>query len=63
MTNESIDAVAMTRRIRDRMYEETKDLGADEILRYVRERSRRAARRVEERGRRIETPPAGVGSR
>jgi hypothetical protein len=36
---EAIDTVAMTRKIRDAMYEETKELGAEELLRYIRQRS------------------------
>jgi hypothetical protein len=36
---EEIDAVAVTRQIRDAMYEETKELQAEELLRYIRQRS------------------------
>ena len=39
----------MTRRIRDQMYEETKDLGMEELIRYIQQRSEAASRRVEER--------------
>ena len=49
MKSEPLKAVEMTRRIRDRMYEETKDLGAAELLRYFKQRSEGAARKVEER--------------
>lgn len=49
MQNEQLKAVEMTRRIRDQMYEETQGLGADELLRYFKERSKTAARRVQER--------------
>jgi hypothetical protein len=49
MKNEELRTVEMTRRIRDQMYEETKDLGAAELIRYIKERSEVALRRVEER--------------
>ncbi len=49
MKTEQLDTVEMTRRIRDQMYEETKDLEAGELLQYFKERSMAAARRVEER--------------
>lgn len=49
MKHEQVKAVEMTRRIRDQMYEETKGLETDELLRYFQERSKAAARRVEER--------------
>ena len=32
MTNKTFDTVEMTRRIRDKMYEETKGLEAEELL-------------------------------
>jgi hypothetical protein len=40
---EVIEAVAMTRKIRDAMYEETKELSHEELLRYIRQRSGDAA--------------------
>jgi len=49
MKNDEIDAVEMTRRIRDEMYEKTKDLGPDQLLRYFKERSASASRRVQQR--------------
>lgn len=49
MQNEQLKAVEMTRRIRDQMYEETQGLEADELLRYIKERSETALRRVQER--------------
>lgn len=49
MQNEAIHAVELTRQIRDRMYEETKDLAPEEFLRYVKEHSEAARRRVNER--------------
>jgi hypothetical protein len=49
MENEQLETVEMTRRIRDQMYEETKDLGAEELLRYIKQRSEGALRKVEER--------------
>jgi len=49
MTNETFDTVEMTRRIRDKMYEETKGLNADELLRYFREHSESARKRLEVR--------------
>lgn len=49
MKTEQLDAVEMTRRIRNQMYEETKNLDADELLRYIKERSKAAARRIQER--------------
>lgn len=49
MKNEAIDAVKMTRQIRDEMYEETKHLGPDELLRYFKERSEEALRKVQQR--------------
>lgn len=47
MKTKSFDAVEMTRRIRDMMYEETKDLGGDELLRYFHERGESARRKVQ----------------
>jgi hypothetical protein len=47
--NEPLKAVEMVRRIRDQMYEETKGLEADELLRYFKERSKTAVRRAQER--------------
>lgn len=49
MKSESLKAVEITRRIRDRMYEVTQDLDATEVLRYFKQRSEGAARKVEER--------------
>lgn len=49
MNNKPLDAVRMTRRIRDKMYDETKDLDADELIRYFAERSEGASRKVKER--------------
>ena len=49
MKNQPIKTVEMTRRIRDRMYEETRDLSAEELLRYFRQRSEAATREVEQR--------------
>jgi hypothetical protein len=49
MKNQPIKTVEMTRRIRDRMYEETRDLSAEELLRYFRQRSEAATRKVEQR--------------
>ena len=49
MKTEKIHAVEMTREIRDRMYEETKDLAPDQLLEYIRDRSRTARRQVEDR--------------
>jgi hypothetical protein len=39
MRSEEIRAVEMTRRIRDEMYEETKDLSEDELIRFFHERA------------------------
>lgn len=39
MKSESLKTVEMTRQIRDQMYEETKDLGQEDFLRYVKQRS------------------------
>jgi hypothetical protein len=49
MKTKPFDAVEMTRRIRDRMYEETKDLGSEELLRYFQERGESARKKVQER--------------
>ena len=49
MKNEQLKAVEMTRRIRDKMYEETKHLGREELLRYIKQRSEAASRKAEER--------------
>jgi hypothetical protein len=49
MKNEELRTVEMTRRTGDQIYEETKDLGAAEIVRYIKERSEAASRRVQER--------------
>lgn len=49
MTTKAFDTVEMTRRIRDKMYEETKDLNTDELLRYFREHSESARRKLEMR--------------
>ena len=47
MKTEPIDAVEMTRRIRDDMYEETRDLESEALLRYLHERSRSAVEKLE----------------
>ncbi|MDN5872157.1 MAG: hypothetical protein L0H73_15745 [Nitrococcus sp.] len=47
MNNEQLKTVEMTRRIRDQMYEETKDLGTEEIIQYIKRRSAEALRKVE----------------
>jgi len=39
MLDEKFDAVQMTREIRDRMYEETKLLSDEDLIRYFRERA------------------------
>jgi len=52
MTNKSFDTVEMTRRIRDKMYEETKGLNADELLRYFREHSESARKKLKVRAER-----------
>ena len=52
MTNKTFDTVEMTRRIRDKMYEETKGLNADELLRYFREHSESARKKLEVRAER-----------
>jgi len=49
MKSEGLKTVEMTRQIRDQMYEETKDLGQDDFLRYVKRRSASASKKVEER--------------
>lgn len=49
MKDETIRAVEMVRRIRDEMYEETKDLSADELLRFFAERSQGAHQRAARR--------------
>jgi len=49
MKHEELKTVEMTRQIRDLMYEETKDLGQEEFLRYVKQRSAAASERVAER--------------
>lgn len=54
MKTEPIDTVKMTRQIRDRMYEETKDFGPEALLGYFRERSRSV---VEKSGRARESEP------
>jgi hypothetical protein len=53
MKTEPIDTVKMTRQIRDRMYEETKDLGSEALLAYFRERSRASVEKLR-RGRESE---------
>ena len=49
MKSEKIHAVEMTREIRDRMYEETKDLSPDRFLEYIKARSSEARQRLENR--------------
>jgi hypothetical protein len=39
MKNEEIHAVEMTRRIRDEIYEKTKDFSEDELIRFYREKA------------------------
>jgi len=39
MVDEKIDAVKMTREIRDRMYEETRFLSDEDLIRYFRQRA------------------------
>jgi hypothetical protein len=55
MTNKTFDTVEMTRRIRDKMYEETKGLNADELLRYFREHSESARKKLKVRAERQTT--------
>lgn len=55
MTNKTFDTVEMTRRIRDKMYEETKGLNADELLRYFREHSESARKKLKVRAERQAT--------
>jgi hypothetical protein len=43
----TFDAVAAVRAIRDRIYEETKDLSSEERLRYFREHGEKSAPRAE----------------
>lgn len=49
MKNGQIKTVEMTRRIRDQMYEETKDLDAEQLLLYIRQRSEAASQKAEKR--------------
>jgi lipid II:glycine glycyltransferase (peptidoglycan interpeptide bridge formation enzyme) len=58
MKNKAFDAVALTRQIRDQMYEETKQLEPDELLRYFKERSREVVRRVQARGAETQERPS-----
>ena len=46
MRNEQLKTVEMTRRIRDRMYDDTKDLDPEEFLRYVKQRAEAASQKV-----------------
>lgn len=48
MKSEALKTVEMTRKIRDQMYEETRDLGQEDFLRYVKQRSAAASKKVEE---------------
>lgn len=50
MKNEPIDAVKMTRQIRDRIYEETKHLSTNELLRYIKEHGQPGSQRQERTG-------------
>lgn len=47
----TFDAVAMTRRIRDRHYEATKDMTPEERLAYYREKSRTVHERLMQQAR------------
>lgn len=49
MKSEHLNTVEMTRRLRDQMYEETKDLAPEEFLRYIKQRSEAASQKVDER--------------
>lgn len=60
MKTEPLHAVEVTRCIRDRIYEETKGLEADELLQYFKERSESASRKVEERDRSQVSGPSGT---
>lgn len=63
MKSDGIETVQMTRQIRDQMYEETKDLGAEEFLRYVKKRSAAASEKVEERDSLATARPVGEATR
>ena len=63
MKSDGLETVRMTRQIRDRMYEETKDLAPEEFLRYVKERSATASKKVEARDSLGTALPAGAASR
>jgi hypothetical protein len=57
MSTESIDAVAMVRKIRDDIYEETKDLSSEELIAYYQRKADAMHSQVRERSTR-----AGLGS-
>jgi hypothetical protein len=48
MEKQTIDAVAMTRRIRDAHYEQLKDATAAERIRFFREKARRVHAAIDE---------------
>ena len=48
MENKTIDAVAMTRRIRDAHYEQLKDATAAERIQFFREKARRVHTAIDE---------------
>ena len=51
MKKESLDALEMTRAIRDAMNEETKDLDGEDLIRYFKEKARRVTPRADEQRR------------
>lgn len=63
MKTEPIDAVEMTRRIRDEMYEETKHLEGDALLRYIQRKGQPASNAVQERDARQKPKPSQVSAR
>lgn len=56
MKNETLHAIEMTREIRDRMYEETKELGGDDLINYFREKSRHTVARAKGEQTKVQLP-------
>ncbi len=56
----TLDAVAMTRRIRDDLYEQLKDAGPEERIRIIREKARQAYAYVAEQDAREDSPSTDV---
>lgn len=58
--NKDIDAVGMVRRIRDDLYEQTKNMSAAELIEFYRSRGSQAREKIMDLERQSAAPPRGA---